>query len=82
LDEYVKDMKCDDNEDVYDDEEQHRLGSDDCILRLTRHFHQFTSSDRNCKKQNKALHINMDSSSVIIFILYFASVTDLLVTDM
>jgi hypothetical protein len=42
--------------------------------------HQYTGGDRG-KKQNETPHINKDSSPLSIFMLYFVSVIDLLVTE-
>jgi hypothetical protein len=44
------------------------------------HVHQDAGGDRR-KKQNEAPHINKDSSLLSVFMLYFASVIDLLVTE-
>jgi hypothetical protein len=44
------------------------------------HGHQFTEGDRS-KKQGEAPHINNTLPPLSIFMLYFASVTDLLVTE-
>jgi hypothetical protein len=44
------------------------------------HVHQYTGGDRG-KKQNEAPHINKDSSPLSVFMLYFAPVIDLLVTE-
>jgi hypothetical protein len=44
------------------------------------HVHQYTGGNRG-KKQNEVPRINKDSSPFSIFMLYFASVIDLLVTE-
>jgi hypothetical protein len=44
------------------------------------HAHQFTEGDRS-KKQGEAPHISNNLPPLSIFMLYFAPVTDLLVTE-
>jgi hypothetical protein len=44
------------------------------------HVHRFTGGDRE-KKKNEAPHINKESSPLRVFVLYFASVIDLLVRE-
>jgi hypothetical protein len=44
------------------------------------HVHRFTGGDGG-KKKNEAPHTNKESSHLSVFMLYFASVIDLLVTQ-
>ena len=44
------------------------------------HVHRFTGGDRG-KKKNEAPHINKVSSPLRVFMLYFATVIDLLVRE-
>jgi hypothetical protein len=44
------------------------------------HVHQFTGGDKG-KKQQEAPQVNKDSSPMSVFMLYFASAIDLLVTE-
>ena len=85
-DEYVEDSESDETEDDDDDEQPSSVMQRQQVMKWglrsqvnQTHVHRCTGSDR--EKQNEAPHINKESSPLSIFMLYFASVIDLLVTD-
>jgi hypothetical protein len=86
-DEYLEDSESDETENDDDDEEQPLSVMHKQVMKWglrcqanQMHVHRFTGGDRG-KKKKEAPHINKESSPLCVFMLSFAFVIDLLVTE-